>query len=230
MEICVDITERRERRDNFLYLRPKGGIVLGVTKERIRSKWVEIFGELLRPNKRHMYEGVPGFATIVSAWKPQWYNAWRDMANRVINADEAWNQIVRDGIIEDMPSDPRGDVPVTDTWLWSSHDGDRYLCERKRFLILNLDHEDAELPRKARHMDNGNIILGPAHKIDYEIDLGISQVSLIEINDSNKLFHPRLNYTVSFSVLKPLFDAKLEIKPEDVDYGDDDQWLSTLKP
>ncbi len=217
MEICLDISEHRKQQDNYLCLRPKGGIIIGVTKERIRAKWVEIFGELLRPKKRHMYEGVPGFDTIVKAWQPQWRNIWRDMANRVIDADEAWAQITQNGIIEDMPRDPRGDVSITDTWLWSSHDSDRCLCERKRFLILNLDYEDAELPRKSRHMSDSGVILGPTHKIDYETDLEISSRSLNEINSSDVLFHPRFNYVISSLALKPLFDAKLEIKDEEID-------------
>ena len=217
MEVCGDIAERREQRDDFLYLRPKGGIILGVTKSRIRAKWVEIFGELLRPNKRHLYEGVPGFDTIVSAWKPQWYNVWRDMTNNIIGADEAWAEITQNGILGDMPNDPHGDVTITDTWLWSSRDSDNHLCERKRFLILNLDYEDAELPRKSRHMSNDDVILGPNHKIDYETDLGMYPKTISAINHPNKLFNPRFNYIVPSSYLKVLFDPELEIKDEDVD-------------
>lgn len=205
MEICLDIMEYREQRNGYLYLQPKGGVVVGVTQKRIRAKWVEIFGELLRPKKKHLYEGIPGFDIITEAWKPQWYNSWRDMVDRKISADEAWAQITEDGILDSVPTDPRGDVPLTDTWLWSSIDGIRSRCERKRFLILNLDYEDEELPTaKAEYEVAGKTIVGPTHQIDYEIDLSLSGDSLSNINDPNTLFHPRLNYVIASSFLKDL--------------------------
>ena len=139
MELALSIDERIVEKQKYTLYRPKGSVLVGMTNERIRRKWVEILGDLFAPYKREQYTKFPYYNQIVPMWNNAWKQAADEMFRRNITADEAWNIITQSGdIFGNLPLAPgASSTHVTDTWVWSQH-------ERRIFYIVKADQAAAE--------------------------------------------------------------------------------------
>ena len=188
-------------------LKPKGGIIGGASKTRILHKWIEICGDLMRPEKAKAFQGFPYHALITPLWRQSWYDASRAVERDGASAEAAWATMLKDGnLLEVLPKDPRGDVHVTDTWVWGPGD-------RKLFFLTQIDSEDENLLPFRTYESGGTRYYGPLHKIDYTSDIGLSPGSLVDIDDPETSVHPHLNYTVDMSHVQTLGSLVPEVTP-----------------
>lgn len=184
MEVALWTSQRIEPQGESIYRKLRGSIVIAVTSDVIRRKWVEICGDLLRPAKRHDFTGVQQYGAITESWRTSWYNAWKDMESGRVSPGTAWQAIVNDGL-PDLGNDPHNQVPLVDTWGWSD-------WERKHFYLGKLTTEDASIARKISYRHGGEVAHGNAYTIDYRNDLALSVAEIADVEDLNVKLDPDL--------------------------------------
>lgn len=203
-EILLRTTEFRNQKPTYLSWRPVGSVIEVIDSLRLRYKWIEIVCDLARPEKRKMYTAIPGYQYLCDHWSKELWDAWwqADRQNAFSDQDFAngfWEENIDAQLIGLLGKDPRGEVNLTDTWLWSEY-------ERKNwFIVVNNDEEDATKVRawKGRQetWDNEKLIIHPKTRIDYETNLSLSAESLSSINDKNIVVHPKFSSPVAKSVV-----------------------------
>ena len=211
MEIALRTQPYEAVKAKYTCRKPRGAVVTGCTRAKIVAKWVEIVGDLLAPHKREQFRGFAYYNHIVSVWRPAWRDSWMAVDRLPTGTNEihkdfarwlgAWKEITADGTLLDaLPRDPRGDVHVTDTWVWGSQ-------ERMLFFVVSVASEDVHLLDNDEYEHGGTLYCGPRWRLDYEADLGLSAEDRNAIDDPARVFHPRLNHPVSRSLFRDQRDG-----------------------
>ena len=204
-EIALSLVDKqRTSRGNVIHTKTSGSILFAPTNQAIKTKWLEIICDLIAPEKRDNYLNIPGYSNLIQYWtrsiQRQWGRSQLHPNNKsYINPLEVYNNIIDKygQWIDNMPSDARGDVNITTTWLWS-------LQELKHFLILKLDQNIEHLDKNIQYIqkDTKLVVQGPQWFIDWQNDLGFTTQTKSEILDTNLIFHPRRNLLVDASLIK----------------------------
>ena len=211
MELCLCIVPVLRDRGPYFYNRPLGAVLVGKTDRQIKAKWIEILGYMVDSSTRgKIGPQFPYTATSESLWIQAYRDVWETLKDTIERGkpspaewdaavDTAWTNLLRDGRVEGaMPLDPRGDVDVITTWVWSNH-------ERSIFLPIKLDEplmsrgDTEEILAREPYIDpdDDREVHGPNWMIDWENDLGMSEQTLQEVRDPAFVFHPRLNIRVN---------------------------------
>lgn len=228
-EIALRTSERLVQKAKYLAWRPVGSAIACCSDHTIRRKWLEICCDLVSPQKRENYRGIPGWQRLCDAWTPQLRAAWlaadrptRDWPLSQLLQDHTHSQRVWDSLIvpigvdRDLPLAPESDVPVHQTWLWSD-------IERKRYyIVVNTDadsptvdnwngHEQSDgdtglvLPRLAEGETRDpriKVVISPRMMVDYKHDLGLSAAKLAKIADKAQVNHPDFTSAVGKAKFK----------------------------
>ena len=211
MEIALRTQPYEAIKAKYVCRRPRGAVVTGCTTAKIVAKWVEIVGDLMAPYKREQFRRFPYYQQIVAIWRPAWRDSWLAVDRLPSGTNEvhkdfvkwlgAWKEITADGVLlEALPLDPRGDVHVTDTWVWGA-------MERKLFFVVGVASEDVHLLDNDEYEHEGTLYRGPRWRLDYEAELGLGAEDRNAINDPARVFHPRLNHPVSRSLFRDQRDG-----------------------
>ncbi len=180
MEILITLSARSLQKQNYLYLRPEGSVVSAISAESVRRKWFEIFGDLMRPEKRVAFDSFEYYAQASVLWLPAYYDLWMTVDRQPERLDEMWALLMADGrIAAGMPNDPDGEVKVYERWNWSS-------VEQTGFLTVALDAEVEGLDKRGDYERGGKQYSGPLWKFDWEQDFGYSQGKRNDIRNPNK--------------------------------------------
>ncbi len=198
MEIALCCHEQIRLCDTCTYRRPRGSIIVAIPQHNIRRKWVEICGRLLSPENRDNFKNIIIYRQITGAWKKSWEDASIAMFRKEITADQAWDAIVSDNF-PNLGTDPRGDVPLTDTWLWSD-------WERRNFYLGKVDREDQSLANKILYKHNEGIAIGPSHIVDYRRNPLLSQGDIAKIENVNEKIDPNFKRVWSGEWIVPTCD------------------------
>lgn len=192
MELAVwTQPDRIEKRNGSTYRKLRGAVVVGITSQKIRAKWVELVADLIRPERRGgAYDFGPMTTSLQKAWSSDWYDAFRSMERGDITPDQAWAAM--SGKLPELGKDPRGEVPITDTWLWGAG-------ERKLFYLCKVDLEDEGVAQKIDYMRAGQPCNGYANTVDYANSLGMGAGDVLDIDNPNVVVQPKLNVTLAAS-------------------------------
>lgn len=201
MEVALWTTERIDAPglgNTAPYRKMRGSIVVAIPLAQIRRKWVEICGNMLSPRLRADWLGVRGAEALVANWQESWATAWRGMNDKKKTPAQAWAEIAADHF-PDLGNDPNGDVPLEDTWGWTT-------TERKLFCLGKIATEDGEIAKKIRYTRNTVETLGYANTIDYRTELGLTQQQIDNIEDPRRIVHPDLSTTWAANKVEPTCD------------------------
>ena len=216
-EIALRTTEFLNRKAKYTAWRPVGSVIIAISRSMMRRKWCEIVCDLMRPDKRERFRGVPGYERLCQAWSRELWEAWFEfsrpspdwpMGRMLMDQGapaEFWNRnIVPLGIVNDLPQAPEADMSVADTWLWSEK-------ERKRYFIVvsaaGQEVEDWQNHEEVTHISLGRI-LHPRKMLDYPRASWLSADSVAKIQDAGQVCHPKFHRPVAVAeFLRP--DAKV---------------------
>jgi len=197
-EIALRTTEFRNQKAKYLAWRPVGSVIVAISQVQMRRKWCEIACDLMRPEKREMFRGVPGYDRLCQAWSKELWQAWF-AADRELRLDpgapaEFWNRhIVPLGVVDDLPLAPESDTRVSDTWLWSEK-------ERRRYFVVvsaaGQEVEEWQAHEEVQHAKLGRV-LQPSRMLDYLHVPWLSGESLAKIQDANQVCHPKFHLPVA---------------------------------
>jgi hypothetical protein len=114
-------------------------------------------------------------------------------------AETLWGEIVDSQIPGLLGKDPRGEVDLVNTWLWSEY-------ERKNwFIVVNTDETDLHTVKAwngwQETIDGGKLIIHPKTRIKYDTDLTLSKESLALVADKETIVHPKFSSPVSKTVV-----------------------------
>jgi len=188
--------------------KPRGSILVAITDQWIKAKWVEKFGYMMHPAKREMWPTMPYRDAIIADWKHGWYQAWHDMARLgLLTSAEAWSVIFRLGV-PDLGKDPSGTLDITDCWMWTP-------TEKKLFLIGRTDHdgETVNLQQASVHQHGESKAIGPRYRIDYRTDLGLSAEDVQRAEDPATEVEPRRDLLWPKAAIRENFAASDVILP-----------------
>ena len=163
-----------------------GSIVVCHTAKCIRQKWVEIVADLCRPERRGGAYPFKFAKSVQAVWKPEWLQTSIAMERGEISPADAWATMSKD--LPDLGKDPRGEVPRSETWMWSAR-------ERKQFCICRLDCEDHTLAAHGYYVLDGKVHNGPLKRIDYRGVWGVGDTQ--DIEDPEVIVHPKLKESFS---------------------------------
>lgn len=194
-----------KRGEKAITWKPLGSVISAHKDITIRMKWLEIVCDLVSPQKRNNYKGIPGYQYLCDHWTPELRKQWID-AGRPTEEEphgfirlskqcqKIWDEKVDPSLISTLGKDPTLIKNITDTWLWSEH-------ERKTsFIITNTDIEDYAwdvFGQGKTYVKEGHVIVAPGAIINYATDIGLSQTTLDKIADPNIIVHPRFDLPVA---------------------------------
>ena len=223
-ELALRTTERYCEKTKYTSWRPVGSVIVAITRQRLRRKWLEIVCDLMRPDKRENYRNIPGYNRLCEAWSQELWDEWFEL-NRPTKeyplgpllqdescAQKMWNErVVPLGLPSDLPFAPEADLRVCDTWLWSERE------RRNYFIVVNEDASDDEVKTWADHVEwdvdadaewqtdtegkptnpGHRLLIRPRMCVRYQTDLGLSDKTRARIADKNQVVHPRFDKPVA---------------------------------
>ena len=212
-EIALRTTEFLNHKAKYTAYRPVGSVVTAISAWRIKAKWTEIICDLMEPSKRKTYTGLPGYDKLIAAWTPallgEWVSWYRKTQLKTINRpalDTFWTeQIEPIGVLADLPTDPTGEKPVYETWLWSEY-------ERKRFFVVaNTDLTDTQAEALNGFDEKpgtvggiGKTFLTPKKMLDYKTSLGLDAATVAKIDNVDVVVDPKFDAPVASNVFEDI--------------------------
>lgn len=216
-EIALSTVEFFNQKEKYAAWRPVGSVVVAMSDDRIKRKWIEIICDFPSAAKRASYDGlIPGFDKVLAAWSPtllgEWVEHYRQQRNQFNKpADDAfWTEKIAPlHLLEDMPKDPLGLRPVYETWVWSEH-------ERKSLYIVTASESTSTVEgwngRVALDKDGNEITwagdpptpsapvvsIVPRRRVNYKTDItGITSGELADVANPDVVVHPRFDKPIA---------------------------------
>lgn len=207
-ELAVRTKPRVIKSLNDFICRPTGSVIIAISHEAIRRKWLEIICDLVSPKKRDMFKKIPGWNYLVDHWTPELREKWLSV-ERLNNPVETEKMLINDvdrQLSSLLGKDPRQEKDLMGTWLWSE-------AERKRYFLSFVDDESEEVIGASAFTEvsvgENAVVLCPSKKIDFETALGLSQDSVNKIKDPGVIVHPKFSSPISKTTITTIsYDAE----------------------
>lgn len=205
MELALRTRELHSTRvtatgQKLVFYKPAGSVAAAISLRKLRWTHVQHMGYCCSPQRRGRYLDHPATVAWSQVWQPSHWDLAKATERGEIGPFDAWAELLKDGKIQGFGfMDPRGDVPLEDTWWWGTEDV-------KVFAIIRMDdslgYDEAERLGGSEEYEDGDVIVTRKRAmIDYHAELGMSPGTIAEIDDPAITFYPRHNYVVSSTKL-----------------------------
>jgi hypothetical protein len=221
-ELALSTSGHTHRKSKYVVHRPRGSCIVHCSTSQKRRKWLEIVCDFAHPRRSHEFDSlkypIPNWDEIKLFWTKNLYDNWRSadspsvlypsgqlLTNRSF-PQTFWDDEVKvRGLEDDVDDDPRGDVKITDTWLFSHHERTKY------FVIVDNSLDDSTSDLFGSQVENMDATVGRIFSrsaiIDYRVDLGLTQKTMGDIADPTTVVHPKFNNPISVELKQKLFDV-----------------------
>ena len=189
MEIAVRLQSNTTSRFNgerfITRQRDAEDVVVSISSQRIKHKWIEILGDLFTPEKRAAFQGFNYASSIEAIWNEEFRTVWRALDNGEMSLGEAWAAIKLSGNVDGgLPLDPSASTNVTNTWVWGQAEMRGYGLASVNDDLLSETYVDSLTSVVEYNRADGSILTVNKMKLDTSA-IGLSPEQIARYMDSS---------------------------------------------